>query len=154
MTTPEQDRREDRRPLPKAAGAALDAFVFAFAILLAVSAVGGGLSLAFTGSLVALKYLLFFGWMVLLGAGVWYLRPQKPWTDDDEGVSTGPESVTAEIGHLEATLHELPPLSYFDIPPADRLSFGARVLLTSVLMAALSLAMESVFGVCAAGVQC
>ena len=57
------------------------------------------------------------------------------------------------MGHFEATIHALPPLSWVEIPPEHRLSVGARVLLLSAVLFGISFAMESVLGICAANVQ-
>ena len=137
------------------AGAALDAVMSGIGISVVVLVPLSILSFAAGTNWYGVKVGLFFGGMLLMGASVWLLRPDKPWEQDDESDDTGPpESVGADIGHFEATVHALPPLSWVDIPPGSRASSGLRLLVASVVLFALSFVMETVFAVCAPGVAC
>jgi len=115
-------------------------------------------SFAFGTDWYGVKVGLFLVGMVLFGLSLWLLRPDRPWNlddDDDEGEDTGPpESIGSEVGKFEATIHGLPPLSWVNVAPEDRGSSGLRLLLASLFLFALSYVMETVFSVCAPGIEC
>jgi len=111
------------------------------------------LNFAFGADWVGVKYWLFVVAMLLFGVSLWLLRPDRPWEDDDEDTG-GAESISADIGHFEATVHALPPLSWAEIPPDDRASSGLRLFLASTLLFLTSYVMENVFSVCVPSAGC
>jgi hypothetical protein len=135
-------------------GAVLDAVVSAVGVVVVLFLPMTVLSFAFGADWYGVKLWLFVAAMVLLGISVWLLRPNRPWEDNDDDDTGGTESIGSEIGHFEASVHALPPLSWAKVPPDARASSGTRLLLASILLFALSFAMERVFSVCAPGVDC
>lgn len=116
-------------------------------------------SFAFGAGWYGVKVWLFFVGMVLFGLSLWLLRPDRPWNldddDEEEDDDTGPaESIGSGVGKFEATVHALPPLSWVDLAPEHRSSSGVRLLLASLFLFGLSYVMETVFSVCAPGIEC
>lgn len=135
-------------------GTAVDAVVSAAGVVVVVFLPLTVLSFAFGTGWYGVKLWLFVVAMALLGIGVWLLRPDKPWEEEEEDDAGGPESIGSDVGHFEATVHALPPLSWAKVPPDARASSGTRLLLASLFLFALSFVMERVFAVCAPGVEC
>jgi hypothetical protein len=136
----------------------LDAVVLALSIGAVLLVPMIATSFAFGTGWYGVKLWLFLVGMVLFGLSLWLLRPDRPWNlddDDDDEEDTGPaESIGSEIGKFEATVHGLPPLSWVNVAPEDRASSGVRLLLASLFLFGLSYVMETVFSVCAPGVDC
>jgi len=138
----------------------LDAVALALSIAAVLLVPMIATSFAFGLDWYGVKLWLFLVGMVLFGLSLWMLRPDRPWNldDDDEGEEdddTGPpESIGSGVGRFEATVHALPPLSWANVAPQHRASSGVRLLLASVLLFGLSYVMETVFSVCAPGVEC
>lgn len=134
---------------PDPVGAFLDAVTYAVAVTALFAAVSAVATLAVGGRLApGVKYGLFvFGW-IALGYGTLLSMPEKPWKDDDEGLSAVGDVAedVAESG-FQAYVQALPPARFRQVPPSNRLSTGARVLLGAVCMLAVSLALEQLFGV-------
>jgi hypothetical protein len=95
--------------------------------------------------LVGAKYLLFFVGFALFAIGVIGMRPTPAWKDGDSAGIVGPGEET----RFQGTLHRLPPLRRYDLAPAERLSAGAKLFITSLLVLGTSLVLETVFGVVA-----
>lgn len=138
----------------------LDAVVLALSIAAVVLVPMIVTSFAFGLDWYGVKLFLFLVGMVLFGLSLWLLRPDRPWNlddddEDEEDDDTGPpESIGSGVGKFEATVHELPPLSWVTVAPEHRASSGVRLLLASMFLFGLSYVMETVFSVCAPGVEC
>ncbi len=157
MASTPGDGAENERTVDGIGGAVLDAVVSAVGVALAVFLPLTVVNFAFGADWLGVKLWLFVLGMVLAGVSLWLLRPERPWKDDeeDDDEDTGAaEAIGADIGHFEATVHALPPLSWVNVPPDDRASSGLRLFLASLLLFAASFVMERVFSVCAPGVDC
>lgn len=128
--------------------------VYAVTLATVVTLVMVTLGLAGGGGFVLGKRLLFVAGWALMGYATIRLWPSKP---DDVRVATKSGSVdpTGEtIAAVEARsrfqrlVHRLPPIRWLPAPPYERrLTDEAKVFLTSLLVLAVSYAMETVFGV-------
>lgn len=148
---------DDETSVDGVPGAVLDAVVSGLGMALVVLVPLTVVNFAFGADWLGVKLWLFVIGMVLSGLSLWLLRPERPWEnedDEDEDDAGPPESITADIGHFEATVHALPPLSWANVPPDDRASSGLRLLLASLLLFTTSFVMERVFSVCAPGAAC
>ena len=96
-----------------------------------------------TGSLVALKWLLFLVGLLFIGVGSVKLRPPPA---GRESPRFGVGNSASEDG-LGGLVTRLPPVAWYDPDPGERLSDGARILLAGATAWVVSFALESVFGV-------
>ncbi|RRJ29147.1 DUF7555 family protein [Halocatena pleomorpha] len=119
---------------------AVDAFVYAVAVttIALVSAVI--VSFALGGGWVGVKFILFLIGIGLFGVGTFALRPTPPWRDHSR-LPTPDRSV------LQSRLQRLPPLDAYGLTADERFPTGAKLLLSSVFILALSFVLETVFGV-------
>lgn len=119
---------------------ALDAVVYAVAVTTIVVVGAAAVSFVFGGSWLGVKFILFFVGIGLFGIGTFQLRPTPPWRDEGRLPSI-------DRGGLQPILQRLPPLDRYGLPADDRLPIGAKLLLASVLVLAVSFALETVFGI-------
>lgn len=96
-------------------------------------------SFAFGWGWVGVKFILFFTGIGLFGIGTFKLRPTPPWKDERLPSTDGVP--------LQSTLQRLPPLDQYGVSGDQRLSVGAKLLLSSLLILGVSFALETVFGV-------
>lgn len=132
MTTPPQ------RVL-QAADAVLTALAMA-AVAFAVSAV---FSLPLGFGWAGVKFALFFVGFLLFGYATFQLLPRPPYKE---------ESVVSDVAEntettFQSYVQKLPPLRWYSLHPADRLSPSLKLFLGSLAILAVSYAMETVFGV-------
>jgi hypothetical protein len=93
------------------------------------------------------KYGLFiFGWLALL-FGTLKLRPKSAWKDDDDGLMAFGEDDGGMESDFQRWVQQLPPARFRQVPPNARLSTGARMLIASVCMLAVSFLLERALGV-------
>ncbi|WP_160134329.1 DUF7555 family protein [Halococcus salsus] len=135
----------DRRP-PVGSAAhrarqALDAATYAVVVVLCVAAAAAVVSLPLGWGLVGVKYALFFAGFLVFGVSTLWLRPTPPWKDDEGSAGRREES------RFQAAVQRAPPLRRYGLVPDDRLSPAAKLFLSSLLMLAVSFALETVFGV-------
>jgi FtsH-binding integral membrane protein len=147
---PDRDRRAEASRAPRSTRQrrwlqALDALVYSLAIAGLLTLVASVLSLGLGGGLVVAKYLLFFVGFALFAVGAIGMRPTPAWKDGDPPSVVGSEEET----RFQGTLHRLPPLRRYDLAPAERLSAGAKLFVTSLLVLGTSFVLETVFGVVA-----
>ncbi|UPM43618.1 DUF7555 family protein [Halocatena salina] len=118
----------------------VDAFVYAVAVTV-IAFVGAAISsFVFGWGWVGVKFVLFVLGIGLFGIGTFALRPTPPWRDD----SRLPEP---DKPVLQARLQRLPPLDSYGLTADERFPTGAKLLLASVFILALSFVLETVFGV-------
>lgn len=136
----------------------LDAAVYAVAVTVLLFLAGVVAGLVLGGGLVQAKFVLFVGGFLAMAYATFQLRPERPWRTertedgtlrvtrtDDRGDPIGADEDT----RFQAALQELPPLSWYSLPPDERFPAGGKLLLASVVALATSLLMEIVFGIAA-----
>jgi FtsH-binding integral membrane protein len=123
----------------------LDALVYSIAVAGLLTLAASVLSVGFGGGLVGAKYLLFLVGFALFAVGAIGMRPTPAWKDGDSAGIVG----LGEETRFQGTLHRLPPLRRYDLAPAERLSAGAKLFITSLLVLGTSFVFETVFGVAA-----
>ncbi|PSP74048.1 hypothetical protein BRC86_07290 [Halobacteriales archaeon QS_3_64_16] len=123
----------------------LDALVYSLAVTGLLTLAASVLSVGFGGGLVGVKYLLFLVGFALFAIGAIGMRPTPAWKNGDPTGIVGPDEET----RFQGTLHRLPPLRRYDLAPAERLSAGAKLFITSLLVLGTSFFLETVFGVVA-----
>lgn len=137
---------------------ALDAVVYGAAVAAVVFALGTVLGLLIGGGLVTAKFVLFLVGILVFGISAFQMRPEPPWdterTDDGEVKVTRTESREPVVGsrdetRFQAAVQRIPPLSWYSLPPSERLSTPAKLFVASLAMLGWSFALETVFGVAA-----
>lgn len=155
------DRRTTGRPrnrIDHVSRLLLDVLVYAVTVTTLLFGAGLVVGVVLGGGVATAKYVLFVAGFLLFGLGAFSIQPSKPLKtektddggltvvrtdteDDDAGVSGVTE------GRLEGTLARVPPLTWYPLRPADRLSGGAKVFVASLFVLGLSLTLETVLGV-------
>src|SRR6056297_3107185 len=138
---------------------AVDAVVYALAVAAVVFLLGAVLGVLLGGGLVTAKYVMFVVGILLFGYATFQLRPDPPWsterTGDGETVivknddSDDPVVNSRTETRFQAAVQRIPPLSWYSLPPSDRVSIAAKLFLASLVTLAWSYAMEAVFGIAA-----
>ncbi len=124
----------------------MDALVYAAGVTAAL-AVGLGLLSALLGAgLNGVKYGLFVVGILLFGVATFKLRPTAPYSDSRNLLPTHREE---ETGFQAAVQRSLP--ERYRLDPEERLSDALKLFLASVLVLAVSFAMERVFGIAVPG---
>lgn len=109
---------------------------------------------------------LFLAGTVTFGYATLLLWPSRPTVDDPDrsgdGSNAGPSDAAVDGGvgtvepageaartdtRFEAALGRLPPLQWYGLPPAERFHPGTKLYVASLLMLAVSYAMEALLGV-------
>lgn len=122
----------------------LDGLQYAVVLNGVVAAVLAPLSVLATGSLVALKWILFLIGLALIGYGPVKLRPALRAEDERSRFHVGDTYASNGFGGL---VGRLPPVSMFDPAPTEHLSDGGRLLFAGVAAWLGSFLMEAVLGV-------
>lgn len=151
------DVRESYSTAGRLVRVVLDAVAYALTTT-AIVFVGGFLvGVVFGGGVVTAKYVLFVVGILLFGYGALQMQPSKPIKteksldgtvevkrrDQDEDDDGRGEDET----RLQAFVQRVPPVSWYPLAPAERLSGGTKVFLASLVMLALSFGLEVVFSV-------
>lgn len=100
------------------------------------------LGLAATGTLVAVKGVVFVVGAVMTGLGALALQPKRPMKDEKRiDFDGGDES------ELESFIQRLPGLSGRRLPFDDRVGRSMKVFATGLTLLVVSLVMETMFGI-------
>lgn len=135
---------------------ALDAIVYGIAVAAVVFGFGVVVGLAVGGGLVTAKFVMFVAGLLMFGYATFQLRPDPPWDtkETEEGeltvVKNEPDGSVVgdrEETRFQATIQGLPPLSWYSLPPEERLSAGAKLFVASLATLAWSFLLETAFGV-------
>jgi len=131
----------------------VDAAGYAVAVTGLALVLGGAAGLGTGTGAVGAKIALFVvGWGLLAYATV-TLWPRSPDEEDDPApTGTGTDEGTMPERHdttrFQAAVRALPPMRWVTPPPpADRMTVGGKLLLSSLLVLLVSFLMETVFGV-------
>lgn len=121
----------------------LDAAAYAVGVGLTVLAVGLVLGIAFGGTLVLGKQLLFVaGWLLIAYATL------RLWPSSPSDLEQRPRTTQTERSRVQATIQRLPPVRWMRLPPpARRLRLGLKLFLAGFVVLVLSFLMEMPFGV-------
>lgn len=94
------------------------------------------------------KYGLFvFGW-IALGYGTLLLRPTAAWNgEEQERIALFDRSTGTPDTAFQRFVQRVPPARFRQIPDGERLSTGARIMFSAVVMLLTSIALEQLFGV-------
>lgn len=122
----------------------LDGLQYAVVLNGVVVAVLAPLSVLATGSLVALKWILFLIGLPLIGYGPLKLRPALRQGDERSRFHAGDTYASTGFG---GRVGRLPPVSLFDPAPREHLSDGGRLLFAGLAAWLVSFLMEAVLGV-------
>ncbi|MFC4359835.1 hypothetical protein ACFO0N_17965 [Halobium salinum] len=130
---------------------AADALAYVVVLTGALFLVGSAFSLALGQGFVGTKYLLFFVGFGMFGYAAFLLRPKPPWKGDNDGeraVSGAGETTETEAQDkpTHRLANRLLPAN-MRLPPDQRLSAGAKMLLAAIAVLATSYVMEAVFNV-------
>lgn len=101
-------------------------------------------SLALVNPLAAVQLVLFFGGFATMAFGALKLRPEAPYKDNSRFALSLPNTDTDDDEGFADQVAGLPPLSWYDPTPADRLSDGGRLLVASGVMLLVSFLLEVV----------
>ncbi|WP_435334292.1 DUF7555 family protein [Haloarchaeobius sp. TZWWS8] len=159
-----EDAPPEVRGLVRIAHKTLDAVSYGVLVVILVAGPAAFLELSGRGTLFTTKHLLFWVGFGLLAYASFQLRPPSPKElDDREGifVTSGDDrqkrADTTIGGRSETTVEKvvalLPPMRWAPLRPDERFSVHAKLLVAAILMLALSMAMEFVFGVAQPGTQ-
>jgi hypothetical protein len=128
-----------------------DALAYVVVLTGGLFLVGSVFSLALGQGLVGTKYLLFFVGFGMFGYAAFLLRPTAPWDRESDGESmaagsgdTDEEEAQNKPTHRLAT--RLLPAG-MRLPPDQRLSAGAKMLLAAIAVLGTSYVLEAVFNV-------
>lgn len=121
----------------------VDGFQYAVALNGLVVALVGPLVLLATGSLVALKWILFVLGLPMMAYGSLKLRPAI--REDHESALQVDDSHT--VHGFGARVGRLPPVSLFDPASSEHLSDGGRIMLAGFGAWAVSFLLEAALGV-------
>lgn len=153
-STPESTEHADRPgAAPEAEtdrrAALYDLVTYAVATTLVFSSVSAVLgSVAGMRPLTGVKYGLFvFGW-IALGYGTLLLRPTAAWNgEEQERIALFDRSTGTPDTAFQRFVQRVPPARFRQIPDGERLSTGARIMFSAVVMLLTSIALEQLFGV-------
>ena len=123
---------------------ALDALVYAVALVAVLVTIAGAVSFPVGGGWVGVKFVLFFVGFFLFGLSAFQLRPKALWKRDDEAMTDQREET-----RFQAFVQRLPPLGRYGLAPNERLSSPVKLFIASILMLLLSYVLETSFGVVA-----
>lgn len=128
-----------------------DAFAYVVVLTGALFLVGSAFSLALGQGFVGTKYLLFFVGFGMFGYSAFLLRPKPPWKREDDGdrAVSGRGDTTEQDAQNKPThrlANRLLP-SNMRLPPDQRFSAGAKMLLAALAVLGTSYVMEAVFNV-------
>ncbi|WP_267641285.1 DUF7555 family protein [Haloarchaeobius amylolyticus] len=140
----------------------VEAVVYGLVVTLLVAGSSAFLELSGRGTLYTTKHVLFWLGFALLAYASFQLRPPSPRGSDQPysdlltaGDDRQRKADTTVGGRRETRLERLvswlPPVRWVALPPDDRFSVNAKLLLASVFMLLLSMAMEFVFGIAQPG---
>lgn len=130
----------------------IDALGYAFVVTAVVFAIGATIrALGGTGWFVIELVMFLLGW-VLVGYGTFLLTPKSPWkrsrrenggvrttkTDRRTGARTEPNDETA----FQRAVQRLPPMRWYPLSHENRLSPGAKVFLSGVIVLLASIVLE------------
>lgn len=125
----------------------VDAIGYAIAVAVAVFLVGLAIMVVGGSDWFVVELVMFvLGWL-LVGYGTYLLNPEPPWavTRDEGGDVRGTEpesSSRRRESPFERLVRRLPPISWYPVPPEERLSMGAKLFLGGVFVLIGSLALE------------
>ena len=136
----------------------LDALAYAVLLTAAVAGTSAFFELSGEGTLFRTKYVLFWVGFALLAVGLGGMElataaPNKEFvTSGDDRQKRASGSVGARTPtRLERVAAWLPPMRWVEVNPDDRFSTYTKQFLAAVLMLALSITMEFVFGIASPG---
>lgn len=141
----------------------LDALAYATLIVVGVTGVSAFFELSGAGTLFRTKYVLFWLGFALLAYASFQLRPDSPSQQNrnTEFLTSGDDRqkrASGSVGSRSSTRLErlaawLPPMRWVTVNPDDRFSPHAKQFLAALLLLAVSIAMEFVFGIAAPGMS-
>jgi hypothetical protein len=85
------------------------------------------------------KLLLFVIGILLFGISTFLLWPRPPWKDDREKSN--------EETAFQRAVQRLPPLRWYELRKADRISTSAKLFVSSLFTLSISYIMEAVFNI-------
>lgn len=107
-----------------------DAVLYALAVTAVVGLLGALVGVVRGSLLTSAVYVLFWLGFVTMGLGTWKLRPEAPYADESRLSMDDSRRDTP----FQRAVRSLPPLRGADLPPEDRFSDGAKLLLASATM--------------------